>query len=102
MVMGEELEVGPNVEAVQRDLRAIAKRDPDLAESGMAQVALTLARGLDNDKNSLTSKAMATGQLRETLALLRELAPDEKKEDTVDQIGAKREQRRKRKAAASG
>jgi hypothetical protein len=101
MVMAEEIEVGRNVAAVQRDLAAIAERDAELAESGLAQVALTLARGLDSD-SSLTSKSMASGQLRDTLAQLREMAPDEKKEDTVDEIGAKRNQRRQRGAAAAG
>lgn len=100
--MGEERELGLNEAAVRRDLDAIAKRDPDLAKSGLANVALTLARGLDSD-SSLTSKSHAAGQLRDTLTQLFEMAPDENKEDTVDQIGAKREQRRsKGKPAATG
>ena len=101
MVMGEERELGPNESAVKRDLEAIAKRDPDLAKSGLANVALTLARGLDSD-SSLTSKAMAANALGDKLAELRELAPDETKDDQVDDLAAKRDKRRKRSAAATG
>lgn len=89
-----------NEEAVQRDLDSIAKRDPELAQSGLAVMALTLARGLDSD-SSLTSKAMASKALSDTLAQLRELAPDEMKEDGVDDLTARRAKRINRGAAAS-
>lgn len=100
--MAEEIEVGPNVAAVRRDLDALAEREPDLGECGLAQMALTLARGLDNDRNSLTSKAMASKALSDTLAELRELAPDEIKKDGVDGIKGTRKKRRQGKAKAKG
>jgi len=64
-------------------------------------LCLSLAKEIDSE-NSLTSKSMAGRTLTDALAELRELAPDEKKEDTVDEIGARRTQRRQRRAAAEG
>lgn len=82
------------VTAVQRDLASVAKRDPDLAKSGLAASALALARAIDHPGNSATSKSMCSGQLRDTLAELRELAPAEQKDDKVDDLAARRKTRR--------
>jgi hypothetical protein len=91
-----------NVEAVRRDLAKIAERDPDLAKGGLAALCLSLAKELDDPVNSLTSKSMAGRTLTDALAELRELAPDEKKEDGVDDLAARRAKRRKGSARATG
>lgn len=89
------------VAAVQRDLRAIAKRDKDLARSGLAALALALAKELDDPKNSLTSKGQAGRTLADALAELRELAPYEPKDDGIDKLVARRAKRRKRSPKAT-
>src|SRR4051794_21630964 len=78
------------VDAVQRDLAAIAKLDKDLARSGLAASALALAKELDNPENSATSKSMCARALTEQLDHLRELAPDEEKGDKLDDLSARR------------
>lgn len=83
--------------AIERDLTDLRKRDSALADSGLAASALELARGMDGD-NSLTSKSMAGNQLRETMKLLREMAPKARKKDSIDQLA---EQRSKRRSAAA-
>jgi uncharacterized membrane protein YccC len=86
-------------EAVQRDLDRLAKRDPELAKSGLAASALALAQQLDSPENSATSKAMCAKALSETLRQLRELAAPERKEDRVDELTEKRARRRGARAA---
>lgn len=90
------MEENTNVSAVKRDLAALG--DARLAESGLAQVALTLAAGLDSN-SSLTSKAMAAKTLAETLSQLRALAPEKKENDGVDELNAKRKERQARAAS---
>jgi hypothetical protein len=85
------------VAAVMADLERTAERDPRLAQSPLAAVALELARELDAG-NSLTSKALASKELRELLAALEVLAPAEKAKDGIDQLN----ERRARKSRASG
>lgn len=74
--------------AVRRDLDGLAKRDPLLAESGLAASVIALARGIDNPRNSLTSKAMAARALREAIDRLLELAPALETHDRIDTLGA--------------
>jgi hypothetical protein len=74
------------IDAVRRDLEAIGSRDADLAESALAMTALTLAYEMASPANSATSKAMCAGQLRDTLARLRELAPPEQKASGLDDL----------------
>lgn len=89
------------VPAVQRDLKKLAERDPDLARSSLAASALALAREMDNPKNSATSKSMCARSLIETLDRLEEAAPDEQQEASpLDELKARRAARRA--AAASG
>jgi hypothetical protein len=83
-------------EAVQRDLDRLAKHDKTLAESGLAATALALATALDDPGNSATSKAMCAKALAETVRQLRELAPEEKRKDKVDDLSAHRAARRAR------
>lgn len=93
----------PTVAGVERDLAAIAKRDPELAKSGLAASALALAREMDDD-NSATSKSMCARALLDTLDRLRQLAPAKEEKDGVDELSARRAARRqgKRRAAAKG
>jgi hypothetical protein len=81
--------------AVEKDLAEIRKRDPDLADSGLAASALALARGIDEGA-SLAMRSMATKELRENLDRIRELAPKQKREDSIDRLA---QQRAKRRAA---
>jgi hypothetical protein len=78
------------VASVKRDLAALAKLDPDLAQSALAASALVLARQLDNSKTSATSKSMCARTLLDTLDRLRELAPEEQEDDQLDQLSARR------------
>ena len=80
------------VASVKRDIEAIAERDPKLATSGLAALALSLAREMDA-KNSATSKSMCARALAETLERLAELAPPAPAQDGVDQLAAKRNAR---------
>lgn len=79
--------------AVERDLAALALRDSALAESSLALSALCLAQEMDSD-NSATSKSMCGRELRDTLDRLRELAPEVKQKDRVDDLAKRREDRR--------
>lgn len=78
------------VEATKRDLAELG----DLADSALAASALALARELDDDSNSATSKSMCARALKETLDRLRELAPPKREADGVDELKAERERRR--------
>jgi predicted phage-related endonuclease len=80
-------------EAVKRDLRRLAERDPELANSGTAAAALALAREIDESDNSATSKSMCAKALQDILAQLRELAPTEEGRDGIDDLSAKRNAR---------
>jgi len=84
-------------EAVERELAAL----PDaLAGSGLAAVALEIARGLDGPA-SLAMKSMAAKELRDTLGVLAGLAPPVERNDLVDQLRQRRDKKVGR-AAASG
>jgi hypothetical protein len=80
-------------------LAEIAQQTSGLATSGLAALALALAREMDDD-NSATSKSMCAGQLRETLDRLRELAPGAEEADEFDELAAQRAARLARKSAA--
>jgi hypothetical protein len=85
---------GSVLAAVERDLEALARRDQDLASSGLAATALTMARALDDPKNSATSKSMCARVLSDTLARLRALAPAAEERDGLDDLSARRAARR--------
>lgn len=80
---------GEVTKAVKRDLAEIRRSDKKLAESGLAASALALARELDNDDNSATSKSMCARALREALDRLRELAPAPKTNDAIDNLSGR-------------
>jgi hypothetical protein len=86
--------------ALERELKAIAKRDTALAESTVAATARALAIELDSPNNSATSKSMCAKAMYDAIDRLYELAPAEKNKDGVDDIAAQREARRARLAAS--
>lgn len=86
-------------EAVERDLALLEQRRKGISESTLAATALALAVELDG-ANSATSKSMCARALNETMMMLRELAPEERASDRIDEISEKREARRARRAAS--
>lgn len=80
-------------EAVESDLKRLAKRDPVLASSALAATALALAAEIDGD-NSATSKSMCARALNETLKELWEQAPPTEESDGLDDLAARRAKRR--------
>jgi hypothetical protein len=73
----------------------------DLAQSGLARLALALAREIDNAGNSATAKSMCAGQLQAALDRLYALKPSDTADDNLDDLAKKREQRLARLTAAS-
>lgn len=89
------------VAAVARDLAAIAKRDPELAESTLAASALALAAEMDS-QTSATSKSMCARVLLDTMTRLFELAPDKGEVTPLDEIRARRDRKVARLPNAEG
>lgn len=89
------------VDAVQRDIDDLAKRDEGLAQSALAATAMQMAYELQNPYNSATSKAQCAKSLREALADLREMAPPAVLKDGVDDLSTHRAKRRERSAVAA-
>lgn len=96
---GEPFRPGLVAEAVLRDLQAIYKQAPELASSGLAAMAFSLAQSVD-DPVSTTSKSMCAGRLLDTLEALRALVPEKAEGDVIDDFVARRAQRLARAAAA--
>jgi hypothetical protein len=70
--------------------------------SALAATALALAAELDDAENSATSKSMCAKALMDALEQLRALAPAREESDQVDEVAARRRDRRAaRKAAAA-
>lgn len=88
------------VEATERDLAAIRRADPSLADSGLAALALALAARVDDPGNSATSVSMCGKTLADVLATLRGLVPEEVGVDGVDDLAARRDRRLGRRATA--
>jgi hypothetical protein len=85
------------VAAVQGDLRSLGVK---AASSGLAETALALARELDDDSNSATSKSMCAKSMIDVLRELRLIAPPVKESDDIDDLAGRRSARRARGAAA--
>lgn len=83
------------VDAALRDVAAIAKRDKALGESALAAALVALAVEVVHPGNSASAKARCVAEIREALAYLRELAPPERKEDSVDELQRARDARRR-------
>ncbi len=81
------------IDAAEREVEAIRDRDSDLADSALAASAVALAYEIANPYNSATSKSMCAREMRDTLDRLRELAPEERKADDLDDLAARRAKR---------
>lgn len=79
--------------AVQRDLDRWGE---EIATSALAAAALDTARRLDVENVSPSAASLLHGQLRQYLADLRELAPAGEEADDIDELEARREERRRR------
>ena len=88
-------ESGPSrtIEGVERELKVIRKRDPALADSALAGSAYALARAVDSPQTSATAKAACGKEMRETLARLAALAPEEAKKGRLHDIRSGRADR---------
>lgn len=83
------------VAATEREIAAIRTRDAALAEGAIAASAVAMAYQMQNPYNSATSVSMCAGKLHDAITTLRELAPPaEKESDGIDDLTAKREERR--------
>lgn len=80
---------GPVVAAVRRDLAALAERAPDLAESGLAAAAISLALELDVSISS-HGKAQAAKALLDITNRLFDLAPAVEEHDDLHDLRARR------------
>ena len=83
--------------AVSREITALGSKAEG---SSLGETALSLARELDDDGNSATSKSMCAKAMVEVLRELRVLAPPKQEADGVTDLNARREARRARSAAA--
>ena len=92
-------ETGDVAQAVERDL---AKAPENVRTSGLALVALALARELDQSGNSATSKSMVARSLLDTMDRLSELIPTESEADGLDDLAKRRELRRAGGTATQG
>ncbi len=69
------------------------ERRAGTSKSALAAAALELARQLDNQDNSATSKSMCNGQLRENLRELRDGLPAKEERDGLDAIQGAQDER---------
>lgn len=81
----------PLQDALRRDLAAWG---PKVAGSSLAAAALNLALTLDDPKVNATPRSMLHAQYRATMLELMKLAPEEATNDGIDELGAKRNERR--------
>lgn len=73
--------------------RELERLPAELAESGLAASALVMARLVDDEDSSTTSRSMCQGRLAEALRELRELAPQDEEADSLDELSARRSAR---------
>lgn len=90
------------LEGVERDLARLAARDPDLACSGVAMLAVALARDIDDAATSPTARSMCARQLEAALTWLWGRAPVEERRDSVDDLAARRAARLAGREAGAG
>lgn len=89
-------DAGPSImlEAVERDLGAIAGRDEALASGTLAATARSLAIRLENPYTSSTAAAMCAKALNETMDRLLELVPKGEEKDELSRLRDERDARR--------
>lgn len=81
------------VGAAEGEVEKIREVDATLAESSLAATAIALAFQIESPGNSATSKSMCARELRDTMDRLRELMPESREADGVDDLTARREAR---------
>lgn len=92
MVRGKA-EDGVVVAAVRRDLASLT---PGLADSALAAVALAMGVEVDDRGNPGSTKASCAKALTDALRELRALVPVGEEGDRLDDLAARRDQRRSR------
>jgi len=85
--------------AVNRDLKAIAELDEQLAMSARAETARSLARTLDDPATAATARMGCARELGKCMDRLWELAPKATGGDPVDELHVKRTARLRRAGA---
>jgi hypothetical protein len=90
--MAARRKLGPVEAAVKKELTALRKRDPDLADGALAASALAMAQSIDGPDSS-TSRSMCSRELRDTLSAIRELAPKQRERTKRDELSARRANR---------
>lgn len=81
------------IEAAERDVERIRRRDPDLADSVLSASMIAMAYEVANPYNSSTSKSMCQARIEATMDTLRALMPPERKRDSIDELADKRTNR---------
>lgn len=82
--------MGDVEDATRAELRSLRA---DQEAPGLAEIALTLARQLD-ETDAPTSAAVVARELRATMLELRKVAPAGEEGDAVDELASQREKRR--------
>lgn len=82
------------VAALEAELAAMRKTSKDVADSALAASALVLARELDKPKNSATSKSLCSRALSDAMDQLRAQLPPDEERDQLDDLSARRADRR--------
>ncbi|MEV8043556.1 hypothetical protein AB0P02_06845 [Streptomyces griseoluteus] len=82
--------MGAVTDAITAEIDALHGDD---TAPGLAQLALALARSID-DTDAATARAVAGRELRAVMTDLRKLAPVGEEEDAVNDIARQREKRR--------
>jgi hypothetical protein len=90
------------VKALEKDLKEIRRRAPDLADSILVATLYEMARQLDSPKNSATSKSMCAKALLDGLDRLHAQLPVAEEQDAVDDLAARRARRLAGGAGAEG
>ncbi len=78
--------LGPVRKAVEADLARLSERDADVADTGLAAAALSLASALDSPDHSLAARTAATKALQGVLRELYAMAPPKEAGDELDGI----------------
>lgn len=85
---------------VNRDIAKLQERDASVGETALAETARALARELGDPDNSATSKALCARALTETMEALAASLPPAKTTDAIDDLSARRDERRGGSAVA--
>jgi hypothetical protein len=90
--------VGPVEKATKAEIAQMPER---VRNGALAASALELARQMDAPDNSATSKSMCAKALFDVVTRLAEMAPPKREEDRIDELGARRANRRSKGVAGT-